>query len=43
MRTVPKRETRQEKLAVPTACDECGVILQERDRQYCDDCLPAYQ
>ena len=28
---------------VPNACRECGLILDNRDRQYCDECLPSFK
>ena len=28
---------------VPNACRECGLVLDDRDRQYCDDCLPRFK
>lgn len=38
----PKREATPE-LTMPAACKACGVILEDRTRQYCDGCLPDYR
>ena len=34
-----KRSSRPIRLA---ACRECGVVLEDAERQICDECLPAY-
>jgi len=39
VRTRPPRATAPA-LEVPAACHECGVILSDPNRKYCDDCLP---
>lgn len=28
---------------VPNACRECGLILDDRERQYCEECLPLFK
>lgn len=43
VRRSARREKRPPKLEVPAACRECGVVLEDRNRQYCEDCLPAYR
>lgn len=39
---VRKRNTRkpQSSAKVPAACHDCGTILEDSARRYCDDCLP---
>ena len=39
VRVKHKHMTKQE-LTVPRACEACGVILERRDRDHCDDCMP---
>lgn len=34
------RRERVPNVALPSACLLCGVVLDRRDRDYCDDCLP---
>jgi hypothetical protein len=29
--------------AIPNACQECGLILENSDRLYCDECLPRFK
>jgi CRISPR-associated endonuclease Cas1 len=48
--TQPERRIRGTKsrnrfgyLDVPPACRECGVILEDPLREYCDDCFPTYR
>jgi hypothetical protein len=43
VRTSAKREEMPQKLETPGGCRECGVILEDRSRQYCDACLPEYR
>ena len=43
VRTTPKREVTPERPAIPAGCRECGVILTDQDRQYCESCWPKYQ
>jgi hypothetical protein len=40
VRTSAPRETRPTKLEAPPACCECGTLLDDKTRHYCDDCLP---
>jgi hypothetical protein len=40
VRTSAPRENCQTKLEAPPACRECGTLLDDKIRQYCDDCLP---
>jgi CRISPR-associated endonuclease Cas1 len=40
-RRIAKTATRARR--APNACRECGVILNDPDRQYCDDCLPTFK
>ena len=28
---------------LPAACRSCGVILERRDRMYCEECLPEHE
>ncbi len=41
VRTKANRETKQGTQTLPNACRECGTIIANRSRTYCDDCLPA--
>ncbi len=43
VRTSVKREGRPVKLDAPAGCRECGVVLEDHERHYCDECLPAYR
>lgn len=43
VRTCATRENGPTKLEALAACRECGVILEDRSRHYCGDCLPAYR
>ena len=43
LRTTAKKATTPGKLQVPPACRDCGVVLHDTSRIYCDDCLPTYQ
>lgn len=43
VRTSAPRETRPIKLEAPSACRECGVILENPSRQYCEDCLLVHR
>jgi hypothetical protein len=43
VRTSPKRNIITPKLEALSACRECGVILEDRSRQYCEECLPVYR
>ena len=43
VRTAPKRNAKPQRIAAPGGCRECGVVLKDRTRQYCDDCLPEYR
>jgi hypothetical protein len=40
MRGQPKRVVRREGPGLPHACKNCGILLEEPYRLYCDDCLP---
>jgi CRISPR-associated protein Cas1 len=40
VRTTPKRDNGVGTVRLPSACHECGTILQIRTRKYCDECLP---
>lgn len=40
VRTREKREVQSEVQKLPNACRECGTILSNRSRRYCDACLP---
>lgn len=40
VRTSAKKPTRNAKLSAPNACRECGILLKNTERQYCDECLP---
>jgi hypothetical protein len=42
IRTVPKRSARPQRIEAPAGCRECGVVLKDRSRHYCDECLPEY-
>jgi hypothetical protein len=37
------RRTTPEKVIAPIACRECGIVLDNATRKYCDDCLPTYE
>jgi hypothetical protein len=41
--TFTKRENRPVKLETPADCRECGVILEDRSRQYCQICIPIFR
>lgn len=43
VRTSAKRGNSTIRLDAPAGCRECGVILEDRTRHYCDDCLPQYR
>jgi len=43
VRTIEKKATTLRKLSVPPTCRDCGVILDDRSRMYCDACLPTYK
>jgi predicted Zn-ribbon and HTH transcriptional regulator len=43
IRTAEKRRSRPGRLEAPAACRECGVVLEEGNRQYCDECRPEVQ
>jgi hypothetical protein len=43
VRTQPQRSRITDKLAVPTACRDCGIILKASTRQYCEACFVTYQ
>jgi hypothetical protein len=43
VRTSSKQKARYGELAVPSACRECGVIVADVARGYCDACLPTIQ
>jgi hypothetical protein len=34
---------RRRSTAIPSACRSCGVVLENREREYCDECLPGFQ
>lgn len=38
VRTSDKRASPPAKLEAPLACRMCGVLINEKGRQYCDDC-----
>ena len=40
IRVRPARSARPSPTALPNACHSCGVVLDARDRTYCDGCLP---
>lgn len=40
---MPKGTAKPQRLDAPCGCWECGVVLDDRTRQYCDDCLPEYR
>jgi CRISPR-associated endonuclease Cas1 len=42
IRQQPKRENKPEPISKRKACIECGTILADADRHYCDDCLPEH-
>lgn len=31
-----------QRIEAPAGCRECGVVLEDWTRQYCDECLPEY-
>jgi hypothetical protein len=43
VRTSPKSAPRSRELEAPGGCLECGVMLEDQAREYCDDCLPDYR
>ncbi|HEV2073617.1 MAG TPA: hypothetical protein VGR29_08255 [Thermomicrobiales bacterium] len=43
MRTTPIRTPRPQRIEAPAGCRECGVVLEDRTRHYCDECLPEYR
>jgi CRISPR-associated endonuclease Cas1 len=43
VRTSAKREATPQKLEAPAACRECGAVLEDRSRHYCDECLPGHR
>lgn len=43
LRTAPKQTAKPQRLDAPYGCWECGVVLDDRTRQYCDECLPEYR
>lgn len=43
IRTKAKKPALDIPVAAPNACRECGVVVTEKERQYCDECLPVYQ
>lgn len=38
-----EKTTKPGKLSVPAACRNCGVVVDDRSRVYCDACLLGYQ
>jgi hypothetical protein len=38
-----KKPARELPVSAPNACRECGTVLTANGRQYCDECLSAYQ
>jgi hypothetical protein len=43
VRVNPPKQARAAKLSTTTARRECGLVLSDPTKHYCDDCLPAYQ
>lgn len=43
VRTTEKKANTPAKLPVPPGCRECGVVLEDRSRMYCDACLAHYK
>lgn len=43
VRTTDRKTATPGKLSVPAACRDCGEILIDQGRQYCDECFPSYQ
>ncbi len=43
VRTTEKKATAPGKVSVPPACRNCGMVLDDTSRLYCDACLPGYQ
>lgn len=41
--TLGRRVSTTTPTALPSACRECGVMLDAPDRAYCDDCLPQFK
>jgi hypothetical protein len=39
-RRQPRRDVRRQGLDLPHACKNCGILLNEPYRLYCDECLP---
>ncbi len=39
-RGLPAKEAKPAVLKVPAACRECGLVLDDPERRYCDGCLP---
>jgi CRISPR-associated endonuclease Cas1 len=43
VRTAPVRVPRAQRIEAPAGCRECGVVLEDQSRHYCDECLPEYR
>lgn len=43
VRMNPPKQARAEKFSKTTACRECGLVLSDPAKHYCDDCLPTYR
>lgn len=43
VRRAPKCTAKPERLEAPSGCRDCGVVLEDRTRQYCDACVPEYR
>ncbi len=43
LRRRPERRAAPCVAGLPSACRECGVVLDDPTRVYCDDCLPDYR
>lgn len=41
VRKQPLRKSTAPSAKVPAACHDCGVVLEDSARRYCDDCLPS--
>lgn len=43
VRISAKHDASPIRLDAPSGCRECGLVLADRTRQYCDKCLPDYR
>ncbi|MGB3306369.1 MAG: CRISPR-associated endonuclease Cas1 [Thermomicrobiales bacterium] len=43
VRVNPPKQARSGKISTTTACRECGVVLSDSTKHYCDECLPTYR